>query len=676
MKNNEHYPGKLQKIHKTLKRLRIHYKILFVLMGIISTVWFLARVIPKPSRIGYPCVQAAAPVMSGFLVYLAGLLSTVALFRGVKRNLARTRYITAAILLGAGLTVMGLLVAHTDLPLQADVNVPLAIHAPNQVMGTGQGIYPGRVVWAWNADATNENCNPTMEGDGWWLVKNNDQEVVDQMLEDAILKLTGESTLADAWDALFKYHNNKKHGSEDSYTPGEKILLKINVTSAWGAGYSWGNMDENFEKKVNQFYGISETSPQVVLAVLKHLANEVGVPQQDIWVGDPMKNIYQHQYDMLHAAFPDVKYLGNHLHYNYSEQDLTDAGRTPVVEGWDVPVYYSDEQVMSGAVDLLYTVYEEADYMINIPALKAHARAGVTLTAKNHFGSHTRPDAGHLHPGLVDPNGDDGDGIQRPGYQIYRTQVDIMGHPLLGGNTMLCLVDALWAGSEAVDPPTKWDMTPFNGDWTSSLILSQDQVAVESVCFDFLRNEYDGTDGKVNYPNISGVDDYLMQAADPANWPSQLTYAPDGTNTLGSLGVHEHWNSPEDKAYSRNLGLDEGIELVSIPDYLVTSSPALSGPAEGQDHFVSAYPNPFADQLNITFRISSEATVGFEVYNLGGQLLHASAVEPYTPGEHTITWEGRDHSGAALKTGTYLATLKISNASGTILETRQVQKVR
>ena len=29
-----------------------------------------------------------------------------------------------------------------------------------------------------------------------------------------------------------------------------------------------------------------------------------------------------------------------------------------------------------------------------------------------------------------------------------------------------------------------------------------------------------------------------------------------------SLGVHEHWNNPRDKQYSRNLGKNKGIELV------------------------------------------------------------------------------------------------------------------
>jgi hypothetical protein len=33
---------------------------------------------------------------------------------------------------------------------------------------------------------------------------------------------------------------------------------------------------------------------------------------------------------------------------------------------------------------------------------------------------------------------------------------------------------------------------------------------------------------------------------------------------LASLGVHEHWNNPTEKKYSRNLGSGNGIELVAV----------------------------------------------------------------------------------------------------------------
>jgi hypothetical protein len=120
-------------------------------------------------------------------------------------------------------------------------------------------------------------------------------------------------------------------------------------------------------------------------------------------------------------------------------------------------------------------------------------------------------------------------------------------------------------------------MEPFNNDWGNSIFTSLDPVALESVCYDFLRNEWDGinkhspaNNSSEIHPSFKGVDDHLHQAADKANWPEGIVYDPDNSGKpLPSLGVHEHWNNAQLKQYSRNLGKDNGIELVAIPESLV-----------------------------------------------------------------------------------------------------------
>ena len=49
--------------------------------------------------------------------------------------------------------------------------------------------------------------------------------------------------------------------------------------------------------------------------------------------------------------------------------------------------------------------------------------------------------------------------------------------------------------------------------------------------------------------------------------PSGTFYDPNhasATQRLPSLGVHERWNNPQEKRYSRNLGTGDGVELVSV----------------------------------------------------------------------------------------------------------------
>jgi hypothetical protein len=117
-------------------------------------------------------------------------------------------------------------------------------------------------------------------------------------------------------------------------------------------------------------------------------------------------------------------------------------------------------------------------------------------------------------------------------------------------------------------------MPPFgdgvDADWPSSLFASQDPVAIDSVGYDFLLAEWpDVVTGGVYGPGklAGGEQDYLHEAARADNPPSGTFYDPDGAGQgLKSLGVHEHWNDPFAKQYSRNLGGTTGIELLPIRD--------------------------------------------------------------------------------------------------------------
>ena len=653
---------------------QLPFKTLFFFMGIISTIWFLVRVIPKPSRAAYPCMKTAAPFMSGFIMYLITLTSTSFVIRLAGRKFKKSMYLAGSALIVVAAFSSLLFLGSNPVKLRADITTPLAIHTANEAMGEGIGIFPGRVVWAWDSASTNENCTNSGD-DAYFYPQNNDQEVIDRMVSDVLQKLTGTENDLAAWSAMFKHFNGMKwEEPEWEYVMYEDIFIKINAGSTWGyPGGTYIQGDFSVRSSINY---IAETNPHVVLAMLRQLVNVVGARQEDIWVGDPMKHIYKHAYELWHNEFPDVNYIGS----------AAGDGRIKVVSGSEPVVFYSDKGTeMTDAVsDRLYTVMEEADYMINIPTLKAHARAGITLSAKNHFGSHTRGGAVHLHEGLVAP-GDDGVPT-RTELGMYRVQVDLMGHKMIGRNTMLILVDGLYAGPEATWPADKWNMEPFAGDWTSSLFASLDQVALESVCFDFLRTEYlnktvkdaRGNNWKINFPNMAqGVDDYLEQAADPAKWPANITYDPENDGVpLTSLGAHEHWNGTQTKQYSRNLGLEQGIELVSIPADLVASVVNVEEKQAVREEIINAYPNPFSEKVNLRFLIDEQASVKLDVYDMRGQLVRTLADRTFTPGEHIMNWDGTGGSASFLSGGIYIVSIKIDSPSGIKLDSRRVQIIR
>ena len=649
-------------------------------MGIASTVWFLVRVIPKPSRATYPCIQAAAPVMSGFVVYMITIMSSALAFKLLKRNLKRFRFVPAALALlvafGASLIFLG----NNPFKAKAGIKILTAIHVANEPIGEGKGIFPGRVVWAWDRDATNENCTNTWkiqnnpdDDDGYFLPHNNDQKLIDSLLSASVKKLTGTNSNAQAWTALFKYHNNKNGIGELDYATGERIFIKINQgTAGWNINTADLSVPTTYNAK---FYGVTETLGPLILSVLRQLVNEKGIPQQFIYVGDPIAHIYRHNYDYLAAEFPDVKYF---------DKEYSGMGRTKTAGLSTEPVIrYSDGgEIMTNAeTDRIYLEMEQAHYLINMACLKGHERAGITLTAKNHFGSHSRSGAAHLHAGLVwvDKNDWAGDyDLMRTDYGMYRVQVDIMGSKYLGGNTLLYMVDGFWGGPEATMKPVKWKMAPFNNDWSSSLFISQDQVALESVCFDFLRTEFTELNHPgLAFPNYSAADDYLMQAADSANWPDGIYYDPDDNGTpINSLGIHEHWNNAQDKQYSRNLGMDYGIELLSIPEDLVASIDDNRVAGMLRNGFISAYPNPFTESVSLQFRISDNASVSVEIYNLAGQVVYQIPDRSYTPGDYTVNWTGGNGNGIQLPGGMYIAKMKIITPTGLMVDSKRLHLLR
>lgn len=617
-----------------------HTKLAFFILGIGSTIWFLIRVIPKPSRAGYPCMKAAAPLMSGFVIYLLGLGGSVLLFKSAYAKLKQARYMAAAAAFIACIVVVMVFNINNAKSTSANNNLIYGVlpDGANHPMGVGQGIYPGRVIWEWNTAATNENCPNTSLSNCFFQQKNNNQDTINKMANNSIKKLSGKKTVKEGWDAIFKSFNKKKSGSTEGYALSETIIIKVNNGQA---GWAINSSDLS----VSESTPISETTPATVLAILTQLIDTCNVPQEKIYVAEPMTHLYKHMYDVLHAKYPNVKYL--------DKENRTALGRT-TISGWvNDAIVYSDHgaDMPTANSDALCNEMLDADYMINIAALKAHARGGITLCAKLHFGSHGSHNgdwgSSHLHAGLIATVNNDvlTTGV-RGEYGMYRVLVDLMGHEKLGRNTVLFIVDGLWGGVEATERGYKWKSAPFNNDWPNSLFMSQDEVALESVCLDFLRAEALVNTAFKNRPFFPAVDDYLHQAADKANWAKGITYDPesDGTEMPASLGVHEHWNNSTDKQYTRNLGTGNGIELISYKSIATTNSTL-----ENHNSDYKLYPNPFTD--NIRIEANGNQLLNLNIYSLSGQLVFKTSMNK------AFSWNGMNQSGSMLPKGIYLVKL-------------------
>jgi hypothetical protein len=624
-------------------------------LGLSSLLWFLIRVIPKPSRAQYPCMKAAAPLASAFVVWVVGLFGSVLFFKKARRFMAQSRTVLAGIAVAAA--VVTALVSQLSRPAEIRASLTSTLEGPNLPMGTGTGIHPGRVAWIYDRDATDETCVNDV-GDYWYQDDNTNQEVVTHMLSDGLRRLTGELSDAAAWNALFRSFNIQ-HGKGDvGYTAGEKIVIKVNFN---GLNNSYTSKPP---KNIN-------TSPQIIYALLNQLVNTAGVAQSDIGIGDGGTGFETQALNKCLPVFPNVKYWGN-----------GGQGRTPVGNASKNAVFFAGNGEFQ---DKLPQIYVDAAYMINMPVFKKHHRAGISITCKNHFGSIGQYTGGawHLHPSLPCPEAT-GEAVNGE-YGVYRCFVDIMGHKDLGGKTVLYLVDGIWGSTNWGHPPVKFRMTPFNNDWPSSLFLAQDPVALESVCFDFLYKEFDEThptegvfvgDDKGPFPHFAGTDDFLHQAADSKNWPSGITYDPekDGVPLPSSMGTHEHWNNDVEKKYSRNFGLDTGIELSTNAPTAVLDRPSETGPQGfGLD---PNYPNPFNAGTMFRYRLNTVSQVRLAVYDVTGRRIRTLFEGMEAPGERQRQWNGTDDSGNPVPTGVYICRITARGEGRSFSQERKMVMAR
>jgi len=390
---------------------------------------------------------------------------------------------------------------------------------PNEPMGKARGVFPGRVTWAHDPTAVSWN----FEGN-WWEDRYNSQAVIDRMLAGSIRQLGGGKTIAESWKALFRTFNQRRGRGATGYAAGEKIAIKINMNNTSSHAVT-GNLN---------------ASPHLVLALLRELVHEAGAAPADITVFDASRFITDDIFKKCHVEFSQVHFV-DHIGGDGREKVEFKANAIP---------YTQDNHL---AKDLA-TCATEATYLIDLALLKGHGGGGVTLCAKNWYGATSINSDFRL-------NRHDSFNARRDGKASYLTFVDFMAHKDLGEKTVLFLIDALYANrGVGGSPKTLWRMAPFEHHWPASVFASQDGVAIDSVGLDFFRAEFPDA------PDLLNADFYLHEAALADHAPSGIRYDPERTGTaIGSLGVHEHWNSAEDKKYSRNLSsTGNGIELVVV----------------------------------------------------------------------------------------------------------------
>jgi hypothetical protein len=351
----------------------------------------------------------------------------------------RRDFLKSIAALASALGLTRLAATHARTP--ADEPVP-PIYLPLVMKQYRAGKLNGKVIHVHAPNVTNWNFDYTKYYGRTQTpsVPGVNQTVVDAMVDRGVAALFGlpSSQVGEAWARLIP-----------DYVPGKRVAIKINLNNSFSCATTETDID---------------AIAQPINAVIRGLKS-LNVLDQDIVLYDAIRYFPDRLYQEL--AYKNVQIHDNGCRGNISTWSSTDP---------DAKVQFSPPSGGGPNVRLSDTLVE-ADYLINMPIMKGHPIAGVTLSFKNHFGSTNNPSGMHTYVSTT--------------YSLieqYNALVDLNSNPHIRDKTVLILGDGIYGSRRYQDsPPQPW--STFGNQSPCSLFFATDPVAVDCVMHDLLKAE-------------------------------------------------------------------------------------------------------------------------------------------------------------------------------------------
>jgi uncharacterized protein (DUF362 family) len=233
-----------------------------------------------------------------------------------------------------------------------------------------------------------------------------DAAAAQEMMDIGIMQLTGQPNTADAWSSVLP-----------GLSPGDLVTIKVNCINSSLASH-----------------------PQIVDGIVTCLI-AAGVKENNIIIWD------RTNHELTNCGFKR----------NTSDTGVRCFGTQE--KGWGY-----DKQVKPGGRNVrLSKILMDSDHLINVPVLKDHGIAGVTLSMKNHYGSIDNP--GSLHGGSCNP-----------------FVAELNDASEIKDKTRLVVLDAclgIYQGGPGGSPQFRYN----------SVVMGQDPVAVDSQGWKILEAE-------------------------------------------------------------------------------------------------------------------------------------------------------------------------------------------
>lgn len=178
-----------------------------------------------------------------------------------------------------------------------------------------------------------------------------------------------------------------------------------------------------------------------------------------------------------------------------------------------------------------------------------------------------------------------------------------------------------------------------------SVIVGEEQGFLNGLTFN-----YGGINNSIDHIEPSGDAVLLMSNQEPY-YGVMVSYDGDTYKTIGSscqfAGFTDQPGSTKDEVMADMLSFfDVGYTWTGIHDRKENATD------------VSAYPNPFTLNVNITFTLESNARVTLDIYDLTGRKMATLVDGELKPGRHRFAWGAQNKDGQRVQPGVYFYSLK------------------
>jgi hypothetical protein len=294
-------------------------------------------------------------------------------------------------------------------------------------------------------------------------------------------------------------------------------------------------------------------------------------------------------YDVSRVTIYDNRDFINHVNNPFRAVDFTFNGHTPVIDNSynNCSAYYAYED------HRLTTYLVDADYVINMPALKSHNRPyqQLTLAFKNHYGSCCPSDICDDIPGMLTLNAD----------------------PHIRDKTCLVLMDGLRGTYDGPPQQAPQVWQTFTEGTPNLLFFSTDPVT----------NEYWGRE-IINLERLAhGLE------PKPATWVEQASDAP------------------------YNLGVSDE-ELMTVVRHDPAAVPGEESVRAGA-FFLSIAPNPVRDAATLHLHCAAPGRIAVTIVDATGRRVRDLGEHAVPAGPVSFRWDGRAEDGQRVSAGVYFA---------------------